>query len=241
MKDTKVVRDTFVFHERNNYTYGHYATDWETGLRHVRINSNLAVNEGNMIFLSHDLYRDPDGRRKMAHEYGIDVRSVADLPTLYAPRSDRKITKRSLLGTSYLFDERHNRVLCIDRREDVSGLCARASWATVISPAVSYTPLCTKERNFVAEKAWKEEHAGQLVAAKGVWALHDSGHVGNKETSVAVCKEWYRDSNAHAMDKFLTHLGRLQMLFADDFTEMVVDLTADYMEYPHLTTVPNGL
>jgi len=239
MKTDKKTREDLRFDVANNMWPGRYETDWDTGIKYIRPRHGVTVNEGGVIYLTTDLFRKPDERVALDRELGIDIRDVAGLPTLYEPGTNRKITKRSLRGTNYLVDREHDRVLCIDERHDISGVSACASWIVVDSPATSYTMLKTKERNFAAEAKWKQEHAEDMQKAQAVYALEDTQRFFDAATLVQQLRGHFK--GADKREDFYSILGQLMYNNMDAFNELVVDLTADYREYPHLTTKPYGL
>ena len=249
--DTKT-RDRLRFAPENNQYGGDYNTDWSTGLRHIKPCPQLAVNEGGMIFLTTDMHRDPGTRGHMAGYYDIEVMYAGDLPSpMYAPGTDRKITKRSLQATTFLVDRKHHRVLAMDKHMYLSGIRVVAAWTTVMSPARTFTPLYTKERNMAREKAWKAEHADTLLQARAVRAL-DGRVWGTWENLAAkatrllvpgkaatpVNKPLLKMTLDEIRADYLLALGSLMEDHADKFTEFVVDITADRREYPHLVTKP---
>lgn len=240
--DTKT-REALRFAPENHRYGGDYSTDWSTGLRHVCPCPQLAANEGGMVFLTTDMVRDPDARGHVAGTYGIEVCYAEDLPVLYAPGTDRKITKRSLLGRSFLMDRAHHRVLAIDKTMTMAGIRAVAVWTTVMSPARSYTPVYTKERSTAKEKAWKADHADTLLQARAVRAL-DGRRMGLAENLIPRVMRLFPPGkpliDAVRADSLLA-LGTLVVDHVDMFSMFVTDQTADKREYQHLVTKPFGI
>jgi hypothetical protein len=104
-----------------------------------------------------------------------------------------------------------------------------------------YNPLKTKERNLAREKRWKEDHVDELLMAKGILALDDGPRQGTAEDYIAAYKQWNSHHKPADMHDGLYAMAKLNAYHQEKYVEMIVDLTADYNDYPHLTLKPFAL
>jgi len=175
---TAYARDTLHFRTRedggyrarNGYRYyDPYEYDCDTGSMVSKVDNMFAVTPGGVIYLTVNGDGDPDTRRRLTN-YGVDIRSIKDLPTLYEPGTSTRVAKGALNNGTYLWWA--GRVYSLKYSVPRPGkVRAFATWSTLDTRPEVYNQIVATRRDPAAEKALVEKFAEQQVLGDALLAL----------------------------------------------------------------------